>query len=66
LQHDVLFGDLTVEEHLTLFASLKGLPPAKIPDAVAGMIKEVGCLYVAPWSLALKAARVRSDGIPSL
>ena len=41
-QHDVLFADLTVEEHLTLFASFKGVPKAQIPAAVEEMIKEVG------------------------
>ena len=41
-QHDVLFADLTVEEHLTLFASFKGMPRAQIPAAVETMIAEVG------------------------
>ena len=41
-QHDVLFADLTVEEHLILFASFKGMPRNQIPHAVDEMIKEVG------------------------
>jgi ABC-type multidrug transport system ATPase subunit len=41
-QHDVLFADLTVEEHLTLFASFKGMPRAEISAAVETMIAEVG------------------------
>ena len=41
-QHDVLFADLTVEEHLILFASFKGMPRNQIPHAVDEMIAEVG------------------------
>jgi hypothetical protein len=38
----VLFADLTVEEHLVLFASFKGVPSKEIPAQVEEMIKEVG------------------------
>jgi len=41
-QHDVLFADLSVEEHLTLFAAFKGVPAREIPAAVESMIREVG------------------------
>jgi ABC-type multidrug transport system ATPase subunit len=41
-QHDVLFPDLTVEEHLTLFAAFKGVPAREIPSEVESMIREVG------------------------
>lgn len=41
-QHDVLFPDLTVEEHLALFAAFKGMAPRAIPAAVEEVIREVG------------------------
>ena len=41
-QHDVLFMDLTVDEHLALFADLKLVPPAQIPSVVDAMVAEVG------------------------
>jgi ABC-type multidrug transport system ATPase subunit len=41
-QHDVLFADLTVEEHLTLFANFKGMPRSEVQAAVTSMIAEVG------------------------
>lgn len=41
-QHDVLWDDLTVKEHLELYAGLKGVPRSKVDDAVAEIIKDVG------------------------
>ncbi|EWM26310.1 atp-binding cassette superfamily [Nannochloropsis gaditana] len=41
-QHDVLFADLTVEEHLTLFANFKGMQRSEVQAAVTSMIAEVG------------------------
>ncbi|XP_076468788.1 phospholipid-transporting ATPase ABCA3-like isoform X1 [Babylonia areolata] len=41
-QHNILFDTLTVDEHLTFFARLKGCPRSEIPAAVAHMVKEVG------------------------
>ncbi len=41
-QHDVLFPDLTVEEHLRLFAGLKGVPPSEVAAAVRESIATVG------------------------
>jgi ATP-binding cassette subfamily A (ABC1) protein 3 len=41
-QHDVLFPDLTVEQHLRLFAGLKGVPSSKIAAAVKDSITTVG------------------------
>ncbi|XP_076468682.1 phospholipid-transporting ATPase ABCA3-like [Babylonia areolata] len=41
-QHNILFDSLTVDEHLTFFARLKGCPRSEISAAVAHMAKEVG------------------------
>jgi hypothetical protein len=41
-QHDVLFPDLTVEEHLQLYAGLKGVPPSEVAAAVRESIATVG------------------------
>eukprot|EP01138_Halocafeteria_seosinensis_P007062 gb/GECG01007221.1/.p1 GENE.gb/GECG01007221.1/~~gb/GECG01007221.1/.p1 ORF type:complete len:1912 (+),score=224.19 gb/GECG01007221.1/:1-5736(+) len=41
-QHDVLWDNLTVEEHLKLFAGLKEVPRAEVDAAVGDIIKEVG------------------------
>jgi len=41
-QHDVLWPDLTVREHLAFFAGIKGMPAKAIPEAVSAMIREVG------------------------
>uniref|UniRef100_A0A5F9CAV9 ATP binding cassette subfamily A member 3 n=1 Tax=Oryctolagus cuniculus TaxID=9986 RepID=A0A5F9CAV9_RABIT len=37
-QHDVLFDNLTVEEHLSFYAQLKGLSPHKCPEEVKQML----------------------------
>lgn len=41
-QHDILYPDLTVKEHLNLFATFKGVPSSEIPSMVEEMIAEVG------------------------
>lgn len=41
-QHDVLFPDLSVREHLVLFAGFKGVDPKLIDAAVTDMISQVG------------------------
>ena len=41
-QHDVLWDNLTVEEHLKLFAGLKEVARGEVDDAVDEIIKEVG------------------------
>ncbi len=41
-QHDILFPELTVMQHLEMFASFKGVPAAKVVDAARAMVKEVG------------------------
>ena len=33
-QHNILFDDLTVKEHIELFACFKGMDSKKIPEAV--------------------------------
>lgn len=41
-QHDVLWDNLTVEEHLRLYAGLKEVPNADVETAVREIIQEVG------------------------
>ena len=41
-QHDILFPKLTVEEHLQLFASFKGMTGIKLKEEVNRMIETVG------------------------
>ena len=41
-QHDILFPDLTVEEHLSMFAAFKGTPRNQLRDEVEKMIQSVG------------------------
>jgi ABC-type multidrug transport system ATPase subunit len=41
-QHDILYNEMTVEEHSTLFASFKGVPSADIKNAVNETILIVG------------------------
>jgi ATP-binding cassette subfamily A (ABC1) protein 3 len=40
-QHDILFDDLTVREHLQLFANFKGMDPIDIPTAIEQAISDV-------------------------
>ena len=41
-QHDVLFLELTVTQHLTIYASFKGVNYNKVSSEVERMIREVG------------------------
>ncbi|KAF4015502.1 hypothetical protein G4228_007417 [Cervus hanglu yarkandensis] len=41
-QHDVLFDNLTVAEHLYFYAQLKGLPRQKCPEEVKRMLHVLG------------------------
>ncbi|KAH7491511.1 hypothetical protein KRP22_003026 [Phytophthora ramorum] len=41
-QHDVLFQDLTVEEHMLLFGTMKQVPRHKLQSSVDKMIEDVG------------------------
>jgi len=41
-QHDVLWPTLTVAEHLTLFATIKGVPPARVAADAAASLAMVG------------------------
>ncbi|KAK7486554.1 hypothetical protein BaRGS_00022220, partial [Batillaria attramentaria] len=41
-QHNILFETLTVDEHLTFFARLKGCPKKEVAREVEAMAKEVG------------------------
>ncbi|KAL4492594.1 hypothetical protein ABPG72_007707 [Tetrahymena utriculariae] len=40
-QHDILFPDLSVKEHLELFAVFKGMDSKEIPQAVENAIRDV-------------------------
>ena len=41
-QHDVLYSSLTVHEHLTMFASLKGIPDAEVEEVVGDRHADIG------------------------
>jgi ATP-binding cassette, subfamily A (ABC1), member 3 len=41
-QHDVLWPQLTVREHLELFATLKGVPSEEIDALVRQLLEQVG------------------------
>ena len=41
-QHDVLWLPLTVEEHLTIFAKLRGIESAEIPATISALLQDVG------------------------
>ena len=41
-QHDVLFADLTVAQHLRLFATFKDVPSSRMEQEVQKIINEVG------------------------
>lgn len=40
-QHDILFGDLTAEEHIQLYAGLKNVPKEEIPQLTEDRLKAV-------------------------
>lgn len=41
-QYDILFPELTVKEHLELFANIKGVQADLLDNVVSGMVDEVG------------------------
>eukprot|EP00735_Rhodelphis_limneticus_P009137 TRINITY_DN2560_c0_g1::TRINITY_DN2560_c0_g1_i1::g.19179::m.19179 TRINITY_DN2560_c0_g1::TRINITY_DN2560_c0_g1_i1::g.19179 ORF type:complete len:1829 (-),score=670.14,sp/Q84M24/AB1A_ARATH/37.15/0.0,ABC2_membrane_3/PF12698.2/1.1e-20,ABC2_membrane_3/PF12698.2/2.6e-40,ABC_tran/PF00005.22/8e-28,ABC_tran/PF00005.22/9.3e-22,AAA_21/PF13304.1/3.6,AAA_21/PF13304.1/0.00028,AAA_21/PF13304.1/1.1e+02,AAA_21/PF13304.1/0.00011,AAA_15/PF13175.1/1,AAA_15/PF13175.1/5.1e+02,AAA_15/PF13175.1/0.52,ABC2_membrane/PF01061 len=41
-QHNILFDELSVREHLQLFASFKGVPPSQVDAEVDKIIQELG------------------------
>ncbi len=41
-QHDILFPELTVLQHLQMFATFKGVPASEVDNAAQKMIREVG------------------------
>lgn len=41
-QHNVLFDQMTVKEHLDMYCVLKGVPKKQIPKSVETIIDEVG------------------------
>uniref|UniRef100_A0A8C8E398 ABC transporter domain-containing protein n=1 Tax=Oryzias sinensis TaxID=183150 RepID=A0A8C8E398_9TELE len=44
-QHNVLFDELTVEEHIYFYGRLKGLNPSELQTEMDQMIKDVGLLH---------------------
>ena len=45
-QHDVLWGDLTANEHMKLFGYLKGIPAEKMREEIAALMEEVQLNHV--------------------
>ncbi|CAN8004388.1 unnamed protein product, partial [Ixodes hexagonus] len=45
-QHNILFDDLTVEEHLLFFAAVKGAPWDRLPLEVVAVLGEMGLTQV--------------------
>ncbi|GMH75937.1 hypothetical protein TrRE_jg2114 [Triparma retinervis] len=41
-QHDILFDNYTIEEHLIFYGTLKGIHPLDVKDSVAATLKHVG------------------------
>ena len=41
-QHDILFPDLTVMQHLQIYAAFKGVKSSEVDAAATKMIREVG------------------------
>jgi ATP-binding cassette, subfamily A (ABC1), member 3 len=54
-QHNVLFPDLTVAEHIIFYSRLKGVPAKKLKDEVNHFVKlleledKVRCAFVINW-----------------
>ena len=45
-QHDILWGDLTAQEHMELFANLKAIPADRMADDIRVLLEEVQLLNV--------------------
>lgn len=45
-QHDILWNQLTGEEHIRIFASLKGVPAGEVEKEVTARLEDVGLTYV--------------------
>ena len=41
-QHDIMFPELTVAEHLRIWAGIKGVPSSGVEAEVQRMVKQVG------------------------
>ena len=44
-QHDVLFQNITVEEHLEMFSVFKGMPYNKVKEAVSKILRDLELTY---------------------
>ena len=45
-QHDILWGDLTAQEHMELFANLKAIPADRMADDIRVLLEEVQLIKV--------------------
>ena len=45
-QHDVLWGNLTANEHMKLFGDLKGIPAERVQEEIATLLEEVQLNHV--------------------
>ena len=41
LQHDILWNDLTAQEHMELFAGMKGIPRGSIKKEILQLLEQV-------------------------
>ena len=48
-QHDVLWGNLTANEHMKLFGYLKGIPVDRMKEEIANLLEEVQLNRVSGW-----------------
>lgn len=46
LQHDILWNDLTAQEHMELFAGMKGIPRGSIKKEILQLLEQVQLNHV--------------------
>ena len=57
-QHDVLWGDLTAEEHMKLFAHLKDIPSNEMMVEIESLLEEVKLTNVSLYVLCTNLYRI--------
>ena len=60
-QHNVLFDNLTVFQHLQYFAAIKGMEASKVDAACRDMIREVGLVEKVGIGLVIAALTKRTS-----